>query len=293
MPHMSVGSGGYRPPLDDLGVQEIAENLVDNTPENRKILRDNGYMYSVCREPWGSPESPNEPPRMRSLLEIIPEEDIIDKADRMRRNRLDILQDPSDMMSEYVPATDLADSTGAGQGVVPFRVRRAARAWLESINADMDPVLDRGQWPLPRRCKTIKWDGTRCWSWTGTSQIGAEEGLCQAHNISEEKDTQHHVTRAREIVLQSSIIAALQLEDLAMNADLEQVRLKASTEILDRAGIRGGVDVSQEITVTHTSSADQIAERLSKLAAANMHKIETSAPVLADETVDAELVMEK
>jgi hypothetical protein len=57
------------------------------------------------------------------------------------------------------------------------------------------------------------------------------------------------------------------LEDMMLNAASEPVRLKASTEILDRAGIRGGqeFDVTAKV-VDGRPAAQIIAERLARLA---------------------------
>jgi hypothetical protein len=49
--------------------------------------------------------------------------------------------------------------------------------------------------------------------------------------------------------------------DLSQNASAEAIKLKASTEILDRAGIKGGVDINVEVTQT-VSAADEIRKRL-------------------------------
>jgi hypothetical protein len=50
------------------------------------------------------------------------------------------------------------------------------------------------------------------------------------------------------------------------NAASEPVRLKASTEILDRAGIRGGVEFDANVNVTDARPASSIiAERLARL----------------------------
>jgi hypothetical protein len=57
------------------------------------------------------------------------------------------------------------------------------------------------------------------------------------------------------------------LEDLMENAASEPVRLKASTEILDRAGVRGGIEFDARLEVTDgRSPADVVAERLNRLA---------------------------
>jgi len=49
--------------------------------------------------------------------------------------------------------------------------------------------------------------------------------------------------------------------DLSQNASAEAIKLKASTEILDRAGIKGGVDINVEVTQI-VSAADEIRKRL-------------------------------
>ena len=52
------------------------------------------------------------------------------------------------------------------------------------------------------------------------------------------------------------------------NAISEPVKLKASTEILDRAGVRGGIEFDASLTVTDGRAAsDIVAERLNRLAA--------------------------
>jgi hypothetical protein len=58
------------------------------------------------------------------------------------------------------------------------------------------------------------------------------------------------------------------------SAQSEPVRLKASTEILDRAGVRGGVELDVGVDVTVRSPHEVIKERLARLAAGAQHMIE-------------------
>lgn len=283
-----LGTPGFRPPLASLGIEEVAENLVLSTPENRRKLSEAGYTFQLTRELDDPTEDDSATPRLRAYLRIEPEDDVIVRADRLRRNRIDILEDPDDLASEYVSPLTLIDDPSIGEEVVPLRVRRAARRWQNAVLAGKDPVA-HGQWPLPQRCRTIKWDGTRCWAWTGSSAIGAETGLCRAHNVSEEGREGHHAFRAREILLQASVNAAITLETLSWSAEREEVRLKASTEILDRVGVRGGLDINQTVEVTHLTAADQIRERLERLGRANV-EILTSPPPAPAPVIDAELV---
>jgi hypothetical protein len=72
-------------------------------------------------------------------------------------------------------------------------------------------------------------------------------------------------------------------------AQSEPVRLKAATEILDRAGVRGGVEIDVGVDVSLRSPADIIAERLQRLAGA---AITTAASLPDIKVIDAEPVME-
>jgi len=47
----------------------------------------------------------------------------------------------------------------------------------------------------------------------------------------------------------------------------EPVKLKAATEILDRAGVRGGMELNVDIKTTDRSPAEILAERLARLEA--------------------------
>ena len=67
--------------------------------------------------------------------------------------------------------------------------------------------------------------------------------------------------------MQAAPYAVDVLEDLMNSAVSEPVRLKASTEILDRAGVRGGIELDSNINVTDgRPAAEIISERLQRLA---------------------------
>jgi hypothetical protein len=80
------------------------------------------------------------------------------------------------------------------------------------------------------------------------------------------------------------------------SAESEPVKLKAATEILDRAGIRAGIDINTDVTLDVRPAASIIAERLSRLAnnaiEAQRRFEESQEPetVIVEETVDAEVV---
>jgi hypothetical protein len=84
------------------------------------------------------------------------------------------------------------------------------------------------------------------------------------------------------------------------NAQSEPVKLKASTEILDRAGVRGGVEFDARLEVTDgRQPAQVVAERLQRLAAgaiqvaAKMAQAGLEVPNDAESDIeDAEIVEE-
>jgi hypothetical protein len=85
------------------------------------------------------------------------------------------------------------------------------------------------------------------------------------------------------------------LEDMMINAESEPVKLKAATEILDRAGIRGGVELDTNVNIDVRPAASVIAERLNRLAInatdAAARLAEAGITVQPDkEIIDAEVV---
>jgi hypothetical protein len=93
------------------------------------------------------------------------------------------------------------------------------------------------------------------------------------------------VQRARDRIQQAAVTAADVIEYLLDSADSEQVRLKAATEILDRAGVRSGFEIDASLTADPASAALLIADRLRKLAegARSLEILDTTARVEDDE----------
>jgi hypothetical protein len=75
------------------------------------------------------------------------------------------------------------------------------------------------------------------------------------------------------------------MEELMESAQSEPVRLKAATEILDRAGVRGGVELDVGVDVTMRSPAEIVMERLQRLAQGAQ---DAAARLPGVEVVDAE-----
>jgi hypothetical protein len=72
-------------------------------------------------------------------------------------------------------------------------------------------------------------------------------------------------------------------------AKSEPVQLKAATEILDRAGVRGGIEIDSNVNIDVRPAAEVINERLERLAKG---AIQAAAMLSRDgvEIVDAEVV---
>lgn len=151
--------------------------------------------------------------------------------------------------------------------------------------------------PVPvMRCTQIKKDGIRCGRW---SLRGYHK--CVKHAGPGAKMENGNVNVYREAIIESAKLRLLDEVDpaldglvaLAQPGTAEQIRLKAYTEILDRAGIRGGfeIDVSGEVTV---SASDEIRKRLSTLkeGADEVAKMKAAAQANADDAdiIDGEVI---
>jgi hypothetical protein len=84
------------------------------------------------------------------------------------------------------------------------------------------------------------------------------------------------------------------------SAESEPVKLKAATEILDRAGVRAGFDINTDVTLDVRPAASIIAERLQRIAqnaidASNRYEEKQAAIIKetqSEDIVDAEEVVE-
>jgi hypothetical protein len=166
--------------------------------------------------------------------------------------------------------------------------------------------------PVPvARCGVIaRSTGERCkrWGLRGTTKIRELEdgtvevyGTCVKHgarlpNVADHAAAVVEAARLRLIGLSDEAIDIV--HDLAVNSTADQVRLKAATELLDRAGVRGGVEVDfgGNVEVTHETAADRARRLLEQTASRLATKIETERETDDEPTeddpdvVDAELV---
>jgi hypothetical protein len=243
-----------RPDLSTYGIIEVERGVCEDTFENRKLLR-NGKMG------WDTVYSSNGVPtgliQARSM-EMAKERRMLSLSEKKP-----IMVDSESINSDYLTGLDLL-AESATDYLVPPWVIGATRMWVKEQD---EPVASQKRQPtaLPSRCRTIKDDGIRCMLWS--SGRPKDDGLCRVHLRSVKKRPGEDIERARQKLTQAAPYAVDMLEDMMENAVSEPVKLKAATEILDRAGVRGGIEFDASVKVTDDRPAAVIIqERLARLA---------------------------
>jgi hypothetical protein len=248
---------GIRPLLTALGIEEVERGVCQDTYENRRALRRAKMTWIPVYATNGAPTGlimarSEEMERGRRLLSL--------------EQKKPILVDPDRPNSDYLTGLELV-AESATDWLVPPWVVGATRAYLRE-QENGGPTSPRRQ-PLsqPHRCRHVKEDGIRCLLWS--SGRPKDDGLCRVHLSSVKRQPGEDVARARAKLTQAAPYAVDVLEDLMTNASSEPVKLKASTEILDRAGVRGGIELDASVNVQHTQTPSEVvAERLARLARA-------------------------
>jgi len=244
-----------RPDLSSIGLQEHERGVVEDTYENRQVLRGAHMNWDTVFDQQGKPTGlisarSKEQMRERRVLALV--------------EKKPLLMDPDDKNSEYVTGLDLMVDEAACN-ITPPWVVNSTRQYLKEQENGGPSNPRRAALAQPHRCRVIKSDGIRCMLWS--SGRLKDDGLCRVHLRTQRKPGED-VERARRKLMQSAPYAVDKLEELMESAESEPVRLKASTEILDRAGVRGGMDIGLDIEVTDGRSPAQIVqERLARLAA--------------------------
>ena len=269
-----------RPNLSDIGIDEVERGVCQDTYENRAILRG-------ARMGWDTVYASNGVPT--GLIQARSDEMAKQRRIMSLSEKKPILVDPSIINSDYVTGYDLLAESAADYLVPPW-VMGSTRAYLKE--QEEGPKSSKKQPNAqPHRCRAVKDDGIRCMLWS--SGRPKDDGLCRVHLRSMSRKPGEDIERARAKLTQAAPYAVDILEDLMQNAASEPVRLKASTEILDRAGVRGGVEFDARLEVTDGRAPAQIvAERLQRLAdgaiqvAARLAEAGISLPGI----IDAEIV---
>jgi len=243
-----------RPDLSALGIDEVERGVCQDTFENRAILRRNKMGWDAVYASNGVPTG---------LIQARSEEMARARRVMSLTEKKPILVDPDILNSDYVTGYDLL-AESASDYLVPPWVIGATKSWIKE-QTEGPGSSRRKPAALPTRCRAVKDDGIRCMLWS--SGRPADDGYCRIHLGSLQRKPGEDIERARSKLVQAAPYAADTLEDLMENAASEPIRLKAATEILDRAGVRGGIEIDGNVNVNDGRSPAQIvAERLNRLA---------------------------
>jgi hypothetical protein len=150
------------------------------------------------------------------------------------------------------------------------------------------------QKPVPVvRCSQIKKDGERCKNWSLRGYVkcrkhAGPQALMEDGNVS--RYSEAVIESARLRLVDNTDMAIETLEQLLQPGSSEGIRLKAATEVLDRAGVKGGFDIKVDVEVTE-NPAEVVRDRLLKLTegAQAVEKLKRKAAG-EDDIVDAEIV---
>lgn len=280
------------PDLSEWGIIDAVDlGICPNTAENRRIIREHKARFQDVFTTDGKPTG---------NIQVITQQMI--EANRSS-NRRALLQDPSDPESDFISGLGLLMDKQA-RDMAPSWVIAASRHWVdvedERERRGKDGKLYRpALTSAPGRCRAHTLSGARCWNWhNGQSHMA---GLCKMHVANQPHDNAdldaNYLVKARNRLISASILAVDVLEDMAANATSEPARVAASNSILDRAGIRGGVEIEQKVEIAVKPASELVAERLAKLAegAREREKLEAARYALEskdteEEVVDAEVV---
>ena len=244
-----------RPDLSDLGIIEHERGVCEDTFDNRATLRRAKLNWDPVYDQSGG---------ATGLIAARSQESSVERRLLSLAEKKPLLVDPKNNNSDFLTGLDLLVDDAACK-IVPPWVLGSTRAWQLEQNNGGPASPNRQPAGLPHRCRIIKSDGLRCQLWS-SGRI-KDDGLCRVHLKTVRKPGED-VERARRKLIQAAPYAVDVLEELMETAESEPVRLKASTEILDRAGVRAGMDLSVDIEVNDARPPHVIvAERLQRLAA--------------------------
>jgi len=269
-----------RADLAELGIEELDRGVCEDSFPNRAILRRSKLIWETVYTQDGVSSG---------LIKVRSAESTRERRIQSLSEKRPILVNPSDNNSDYLTGLDLIAEESTDYLVPPW-VMGATRKWLKEQSDGGPATAKRQPVPLPHRCRHVKHDGIRCMLW-GSGRL-QDDGLCRIHLRSIKTKTSDDIERAREKLMQAAPFAVDKLEELMEFAESEPVKLKAATEILDRAGVRGGVEIDTNVNVDVRPAAQIIAERLERLSSGALSEALRLAQNGVD-VVDAEIVIDE
>jgi hypothetical protein len=251
----SQASKDLRPDLTMYGIDEVDRGVCEDSYENRSVLRANRLSWQSIF---------NEDGEASPYIEVLSEEMKAARSLHALEDKRILLTDERNNNSDYVTEEALLVEEKS-DSLVPLWVLAATRTWLRVREARAAGDTDKMKSLVgpPTRCRFIKSDGLRCQLWCGNRIT--DDGLCRTHLGTRFNNLTGAVQRARERAYQAAPTAIQLLEHLMESAESEPVKLKAATEILDRAGVRGGIEIDARVDLTVLPAAQILEERLAKL----------------------------
>jgi hypothetical protein len=267
-----------RADLSELGILEVERGVCEDTYENRAIIRRAKLRHQALYDQYGRPTG---------LLTVVSAESLVERRIMSLAEKRPLMVDPDNRNSDYLTGLDLILDDEAC-AITPPWVIGSTRAWIsQEANGGVPEKGRRRSEGLPGRCRLIKTDSIRCMLWH--SGRLKDDGLCRVH-MKVTRRAGEDVERARKKLTQAAPYAVDVLEELMDSAESEPVRLKASTEILDRAGVRGGQDFTVEVDVSDGRTAAQVVQdRIARLAA-GAAAVQARQAAEEAEIVDAEII---
>jgi hypothetical protein len=242
-----------RPDLSEIGLEEVDKGVCEDTFENRQVLRRAKLNWDPVYSTNGIPTG---------LIRARSKQSTIERRIMSLAEKKPIMTDPDNRNSDFLTGLDLMAEEKTDYLVPPW-VIHATRLWIKEQNEGGPRSEKRQPLALPHRCRQIKDDTIRCMLWS--SGRPKDDGLCRIHLRSTKHKTSDDIERARTKLMQAAPYAVDVLEELMESAESEPVKLKAATEILDRAGVRGGIEIDTSVNIDVRPAASIIAERLQRL----------------------------
>jgi hypothetical protein len=259
------GALSLLPDLNQWGIEEVDKGVCEDTAQNRLLIRQFKARYQPVYDSNGKPTP---------YIQVITSEM---RQAQLSANKSVLLVDDRNPDSDYISGLALMVEPAADH-IVPAWIIAATRHWLDvadkrKTNPGYRPALVGP----PSRCAAKKIDGHRCANWTnGTTDYG---DFCRMHLSNRpngEEESAGHLAKARNRLQSAALSAVDVMEDLMHTATSEVVRTTAAKEILDRAGVRGGIEIDNNVVVT-VNNADLVRQRLDALRKGAIAKAELEA----------------
>lgn len=262
-----------RPDLTLYGIQEYDVGVCEDTYANRAILRKNKMKWTPIFDVNGNGTG---------QIEVLSPEMETNQALGGIEAKRNILANVKDKNSDYLSGIDLLYAHQVEELVPPW-VLHATRTYEqieEKRDANPHKVIRPSLADYPGRCRFVKGNGIRCQLWH--SGRTSDDALCRIHLGAKGTDAGvGAVARARQRVAQIAPQMVDVMEEMAFHATSEIVRQRAAEQILDRAGVRGGIEVEHKGEIEIKPAKDMLAERLRILAENTVKQHEFEADIKA------------